>query len=742
MKNNIVDFQPLHELEANARLEAFIKWAKQALDKGVKYQLVHSGIRWEMDSWGYYGIKNSSFTAWGANKNTALADKKYMSPKFGDFARAFITYHSVFKKLRVFSSLMTGLRVLEAALYEIKKTDDVTQISPDVCHRATEYLVEKYTHEETLRSYCKGLDRVVRFLEEKKLLTYPIRWINPLPKRKKYTLEDQRRNSIKRLPSPEAIHALGELFNNKLSSPLDIVTVSACALLLCQPGRIGELADVEHDLIVFKEGINGKKRMFLRWFSEKGYGATVKPVVTGMEPVVERVLHIMEPITKEARKYAAWLEDNPDTFPQHDGVPNKGQDDPLTYEEVCSALKLKRYEKHSYRGNFKIYWLDSLIKKPSLSEEARKLINKILKGWDHSQGRRFGKKINGKTKIFYEYDDKEPVTLRILNVLVREKYLPKDFPYTTPPEEGKKRIKYRDALFTVRTGSLPDETKVSNSLPLDFGVEIGANPDRIADQLGSSKIIQSIFERHGYGSLRVNTHAFRHELNTKMHKAGLSQLLIDAFSGRTSRGSTYNHVSIEERTQAVALVHPKTKPSNQVLDLDKIRTNQPLKLSDITELKAGSPDLIIHQTHLGLCTHRFEQEPCPKMGACLSCGNLVCVKGDDVKLANLKEEKDYLEQRYQKAKEAEANGDFGASEWRKKLEADINKCSALIRLLEDPDLEDGSLVWNADNGWNLTNNAAVMSGLIDSKTVEMQIERQKTLPSLNSLAESLRQIED
>ena len=224
-----------------------------------------------------------------------------------------------------------------------------------------------------------------------------------------------------------------------------------------------------------------------------------------------------------------------------------------------------------------------------------------------------------------------------------------------------------------------------------------------------------------------------------MHRAGLSQLLIDAFSGRTSRGSVYNHVTVEERTQAVALMHPKTKLGNAEKCLGKIRTNEPLKLSDLTELDEGDQDLVIHKTHLGLCFHRFENEPCPKMGACLTCGMLACVKGDDVKLANLKEERSYLTQRYEKAVAAETNGVFGASEWRKKAGLDLFKCDALINVLESPELRYGDIVWNADNGWNLTRNAAAMAGLIDVKTIEAP--QQEALPSLEDLAAILDEIE-
>ena len=159
----------------------------------------------------------------------------------------------------------------------------------------------------------------------------------------------------------------------------------------------------------------------------------------------------------------------------------------------------------------------------------------------------------------------------------------------------------------------------------------------------------------------------------------------------------------------------------------------------MTDLAEGVRNRVIHKTHLGICVHSFESEPCPKMGACLTCSNLGCVKGDDVKLANLKEERAYLQQRYKKAINAEAEEAFGASAWRKKVGLDLFKCDALIKALENPELKQGDIVWNADNGWSLTRNAAEMSGFIDTQTAKES--RQEVLPSLSELSAMLDEIE-
>lgn len=70
---------------------------------------------------------------------------------------------------------------------------------------------------------------------------------------------------------------------------------------------------------------------------------------------------------------------------------------------------------------------------------------------------------------------------------------------------------------------------------------------------------------------------------------------------------------------------------------------------------------------------------------------------------------------------------------------DLYKCDALIQTLENPDLENGDIVWNVDNGWTLTNNAASMAGLIDAKVIEAETEQQ-ALPSLDELSAMLDEI--
>ena len=733
--NNIVDFKPKSQLAAEAQLAAFIEWAKQTLPKGIPNR-VHASIRWEDGSWHPHGVPSCSFTSLGST----IAAPKAMQAPFTEFAKAILVYRRVYLQKKEIRSWLSALMALEVALFELTGTRDVTRVSAAVCNKACEHMNRHWTKGDSAYRFSKSLKVLITLMRDKKLLKSDFRWASPLERQPRATLKQQKADREQKLPNPEAIKALGEVFNNKLTRPLDIVVTSACALLLSTHSRAGELPDLPLDCVLFKEDDQGNRRMFLRWYAEKMNQVMLKPVVKPeMEPVVERVITLLKPITDEARAYAAWLEDHPDEFPPHEGLPPKGPDEPLSYAEACAALKIRAHGTHWPRSAFKNSVLKSLERQTALSPATQALLAEIRNGWDSSAGKRTF--IDGKQGVQgFEFDDRFVLTLRKLNTLLREKYLPKDFPYTTAYTEGKARVKYREALFTVRTGALAEDSGATTKH--GFGVEIAANTNRLNTQLGgaSDPRKKSLFERHGYPGVKVNTHAFRHELNTRMHEAGMSQLLIDAFSGRTSMGSVYNHETVEARTQRVADYHPKTKHSTAALRLDKVKTNQPLSLVDVMELREGEQDRIIHQTHLGVCVHNFASEPCPKMGACLDCGRLGCVKGDDVKLGNLREECDDLKRRLDRAMDAHSRGVFGALESAKKLGEKLFKCEALIQTLENPELENGAIVWSADNGWTLTKNAAAMSGLIEVKFIEDN-QAQEALPSLDDVLALLDEIE-
>jgi len=252
----IVDFKPKSHLNAEAQLNEFIQWAKVTLPKGIP-NLVYASIRWEDESWHPHGFAGCAFTALGSTVN---APKKMQSP-FTEFAKALLVYRRVYQTKKDCAGWLSVLKALEVALVELTGTRDVTRVSAAVCNLACEHI---QSHWKGSYAFGKSLEKAVTLMQKKQLLKTNFRWTSPLKRKSGGTLKQQKADHEQKLPSPEAIKALGEIFNNDLTSPIDIVVTSACALLLSAPSRIGELQDVEHDCVVFKKGLNDHQRMFLR----------------------------------------------------------------------------------------------------------------------------------------------------------------------------------------------------------------------------------------------------------------------------------------------------------------------------------------------------------------------------------------------------------------------------------------------------------------------------------------------
>jgi hypothetical protein len=386
---SIFDFKPKDHLAAQAQLTAFIQWARQTLPKGFPNR-VHASIRWEDGSWHQHGVGYCSCTALGSTRGAP----KGLQPPFTDFAKAIVVYRRVYAQKKSVGDWLTALRALEIALVDLTGTRDVTLVSAAVCNRACEHLSRHWTKGNNAYAFGKALEKLISLMRTKKLLKTDFRWASPLTRKSTVTLKQQKADREQKLPNPEAIKALGELFTNDLTRPLDIVVTSSCALLLSASSRVGELADVEVDCVVFKEDTNHNRRMFLRWYEEKINQVTLKPVVKPeMEPVVERALMLLKPISEKARAYAAWLEDYPDEFPPHEGLPTKGPDEPLTFAEICNALKITVCGRQSPRSRFKEQFLKALEKRV-VSPVAQALMVEICDGWDTSRGKRIY--VNGK----------------------------------------------------------------------------------------------------------------------------------------------------------------------------------------------------------------------------------------------------------------------------------------------------------------------------------------------------------
>lgn len=431
--SNVIPFVPKEGLAAKASLKEFIHWAKSQIHF---YDLPSDPIKWTAMNWHRWGLKQTLFTKYGEQSET-------LHPDFVDYAKALLFYQRSVQ-LSEDTGRLRALRFLEAALLTITQKGDVTAVTAAIFDKACIFSLDFYTNALTAYQISRQLKYIHDHLHSTRIVAKPFIW-EPQIKLPRQTLKKSEEDAYKKLPSTDVLMALGNIFKSKPRIPVDIMTTSAVALMLSQPSRIGELKYVKKDCLFTEHDAQGREQLFILWYSLKSFGANRKPIIGSMAKICQEAVERLIEITEEARGYAKWLEENPDLFPYHSGVPSKGQDEPLSLQEACNSLNISKKNSLS-KDLFKSY-LSKIVAAQKTSVRMRNIALKLLDGFDSRNGTRGN--LRQRVGVFEVHDAPE-ITLRILNVIVRKKYLNKDFPYT----DSKRVIKWQHALFCFRTGAL------------------------------------------------------------------------------------------------------------------------------------------------------------------------------------------------------------------------------------------------------------------------------------------------
>ncbi|MFG1495378.1 hypothetical protein ABMA57_02015 [Saccharospirillum sp. HFRX-1] len=688
--SHVTPFVSGKEIKSSEALSHFVSWAKSqchALDKPSE------PFSWEAISWFRWGLKNSNF-----KKLRHKSNKPNQS--LVDYAKAYVFQERVIFKKNQVNTIIT-LRCLDTALIEVGGSISLPQINGAIFDRTARLILENYNGSTVLGCMNK-LKAIHKHLMEIGVVAEQYQWEHCYKPNRRSLIEDES-HSLSKLPSKESLLALGEIFHSDPTLKVDIVTTSAAAILLSQPSRVSELTYLKKDCLLIEKDRSGREQLYLVWHSLKGFGPTRKLVPDSMAEICKLAIKRVSEISEESRKYAKWLEENPDLFPIHSKTPAKEQDAELSYKEACDALLIST-ETNSPRSAFRLF-LNTVLKGKSCSNVTRNICIEYLEGYNDSTRTKVRSPVSNSEK--FTYQDTCRITLRTLNVLVRDRYLNNNFPYT----DDKKITKWKDALFCFHSGSLVTTKTIAAQKPLGL---VGCTSMKLASQLSrSTPKMPSIFDRYGYFGVRVNSHAFRHFLNTAAQKSNVSQEIIARWSGRTdlSQNKVYNHVTIEDRRYDLEVLDVSTLSKAESL-LSKIRRKTAISISDI----GLSGDRLAHRTEFGICLHDYAQEPCSKFNNCLNCNEHICVKGDETKLENLKSERIYLLGLLKKFREETDKKAYGLNNWLKNTVEKLNKCNSLISILEDPDVQEGAVIKNTTDGWSSTTNALNLNESIEKSS--------------------------
>jgi hypothetical protein len=643
---DVLLFKPKSERDAEANLCDLIAFAKNELTT------FGADLDFESDDWdvtAHANLKGRNtrlclrFTDFPSSRG--MKDGTPMPEPFKSFAKAYLRNFHALSQANVDSHLIAALRALAQALQENFPVPTPTLATLHHFRRASQILVERYKHPDAPNI---RLERISEFLAKNGLVVTPIVWRKPtsrvLPTTSRVGPEfDARRNA--RLPSPEALSAIAEIFH-VAKDPSDIFVTSACAILSSAPSRANEMLHLPENCEVHATDSEGQAVYGLRWRPSKGGEAMVKWVVHSMASVAQEAVANLRKLSEEARSVALWYEKNPNKLflPKH--LEHFRSKPRLTYEEVGE-----------------IVFRDTTSNRPKQAGTKWCETYNIESSWD----------ANGRYKTV-AFSDVERAVLALL---------PLEFPIANE-ETG---LHYSDALCLVLRNEL------SSCHATYRGVVVLADYSVMQSRLVGTKTVQTVFEKFGYKDangtpLRLTTHQFRHYLNTLAQMGGLSQLDIAKWSGRAkvAQNAVYDHQSDRDVLAMVrAAIGDGAKMFGPLAHTPK---NTLITRDQFSTLKV----LTAHTTDFGYCIHDFSMLPCQIHRDCLNCDEHVCVKGDQVRERAIRLHRSETTALLATAKEALAEDEFGANRWVEHQSLTLQRLSQLCTLLDDPSVPDGAII--------------------------------------------------
>ncbi|MDG3001066.1 hypothetical protein P7233_18830 [Vibrio parahaemolyticus] len=701
--SNVLLFTPKHQIDFQKNCDDFIAFAKNDLSlfEDIQFKTPEGIIQngWECDKWSWKTEKGKKLTiVFGASQNHS----KYtpFQPPFSDFAKAYVRYQQSLNKkdsTTWASSLVFLYQALEEhAAHNDKSSVDIMNINNNVIDRVEQKIRSSDLGAGGKRNIGLSFERVLKFIKEKRFKLDLQDWSNPFPRQSDASIkldEKSRKEMEDKCPSDYQMLQVADAFH-KAKTPRQKYFSSLCVMLMCQPSRNTEL----NGLTVNSLQRSDKGRWYLMWHPAKGGDPVRKWVPALLEDVVKQAFERLVEISAPARSAAKFAYDNPDLFMLASDS-ESSQDKPLTYNQFAKAMGFKTGKSGrgvnitwtTYGSNVK--WLNRLISDLNNVNNWKK---DLCQGYTILPNNEVVNKRTGKSAgIVIRFP-----SYRDLRSIIDEQYKTLEF-----PNYGD--MKVWDCITLVRDYEFHKEFAAK---PFSW-VHLGHGS--LSDAIGSDRGLESIFDELGITDedgtpLKLNSHQFRHWLNTKLKLAGEADWLIAKWSGRADikQNKAYDGRTEKQKSRLTQRIGHVTIGSgvmtvaqaNQLLEPYTAEAPPPpMVLHDLglpISLKALGVDRdgVAQFTGLGFCVHNYAESPCVKNGDCEVCNEHVCLKGIPHSLDELKTLEALYEEQLRHAKAAAEDQVFGADRWVTALGFRLSKIKTLIFLLEDPKKADGAHV--------------------------------------------------
>ena len=640
--SDVMLFTPLAEKTALENLDAFIELCRDKLTVFGK-DLPFDDFVWDITDNVQARGKNSRKRIYFNSWDTAHEPSPRSMPEpFASFAKAYVRYQHGFKPIIDQGARVAPLRAICAALSEIEKASPV-DVDSHVLNRAAQLIEER---NEPERAYRLGrqLQSIAEFLTHKRLVKTSLSWKSHI-KRPKDTVRvgkefDDRRQE--KLPSAADLDAVAESYR-LAKEPDDVVITSIAAIMCSTPDRIAEILTLRADCEHYDRLLDGREVYGLRYWPAKGADPMIKYVIPSMTDLVKDAVSRMRQYTESSRVLARWYESHPTQLYLPEPLDYlRGQE--LTLEQVSELL----------------YGVPDLLIEAKSWLAYRKVNIRGIK--------------TAEVKIHFADLEKAVIT-----------DLPRDFPIL---DKGTGLL-YSEALCVVPLYFFNQQKRtLICSLSSVTHTQVG---DGLGASLEHGKF--SVFSRLGITApdgepININTHKFRHYLNTLAMQGGLSELDIAKWSGRKDvrQNRAYDHVSARDK---LALIRDAIGDQSKMFGpLGHAPSVPSIKRDEFANLRVMNA----HTTEFGYCTHDFASTPCQKYIDCLNCNELVCIKGDKVREANIRRQLEETRDLLTDARKGVDEGAYGADRWVQHQTQTLQRLEELSAILDNPMIQRGAVI--------------------------------------------------
>lgn len=640
--SNLVLFTPRRTLDAEENVQAFIALCRSQLTIfGV--DLPFDRIEWDISAAVVLKAKRNRtcavFSTW---ESSTAANPVAMPEPYCSFAKAYFRYQHGYRPTKSFGGRIAALRALGGAWAERGGSSISETLDSGTFNRAAQLIKGRFTPAVAYR-VAGQLELVAEFVDTNSLVAFPLQWRHSLSRpgdRNKVGKEfDDERQS--KLPSPAALDALARAYR-AAESPREIIGTAVAAILCSAPDRVNEVLRLPEACEIRRERGDAGIEYGLRFWPSKGADPMIKWLIPSMASVVIEAVASLRKCTAAAREVAAWYESNPGKLFLSTDFEDYRAREFIGLEELQGIL----FEGDEVR-NASISWCRQ-YKVPVVTR-------------------------NGKSSV--RFADVEATILTLL---------PRGFPIMDP-ETG---LRYSDALCVIRRFELNEQKRTYRGI-----VSMVSQAD-ISDVLGGRTAhgVQSIFDRLGFSEvdgspIRVRSHQFRHYLNTLAQAGGMSQLDLAKWSGRKDmlQNDAYDHVSDRDKLALLADLRGGMESGQSLPDLRHVKL---ISRAQFAELQAASA----HTSDYGYCLHDFAMAPCQLHMDCLNCNELVCIKGDGAREANIRLTRAETRTLLEEAQAAEVGQVYGANRWVEHQSKTLARLDQLCGIFDDPSVPKGAVI--------------------------------------------------